>query len=166
MTDVSPKRTIYANDLIDLKLVVVPTSGAEIGFDPLPGNEAAVETIMLAPHNHFTCWKRGNIPPKLHYGTNRRVPAIFCLAEPGWTVTTRAEAARYPPLLGNHGYDPALPDMAALFVAHGPSFRSGVTAPDFDNVDIYSLLTRVMGLTPLANDGSLAPLKSALVVGR
>ena len=162
MTNVSVKKTIYLDDLIDLKQVVVPTNFAEVGVDPLPGHEHAIEAVMLAPHDHMTCWRRGDIPARLHYGHNARVPVIFCLADLGWTVSTRQELSHYPPLLGNHGYDPAEPTMAALFVAHGPAFRSGVTVADFDNVDVYPLLAKVMNIRPEKNDGDLTTLAPAL----
>ena len=145
----------------------VTTYGAEIGVNPAPGHEAEVERAMLAPHEHLTCWRKGEIPPRLHYGTSPRVPAIFCLAENGWIVVTRAigmAALKDMPggLKGNHGYDPALPDMAALFVAHGPAFRSGVTVAPFDNVDVYPMLARVLGVVPEPNDGNPATLAPAL----
>ena len=165
MANISAKRIIFLDDLIDLMTATVPTEGAAAGVDPLPGHMAEIEKILLAPHDHMTCWRRGDIPARLHYGRNPRVPALFCLAELGWTVTTREQLGRYPPLLGNHGYDPAEPTMAALFIAHGPAFRAGVTLPAFDNVDVYPLLARLMGLRPEHNDGSLAPLKAALASG-
>ena len=52
--------------------------------------------------------------------------------------------------------------MAALFVANGPAFRHGVTLPTFDNVDVYPLLARLVGVTPQPNDGNLADLAPAL----
>jgi predicted AlkP superfamily pyrophosphatase or phosphodiesterase len=55
---------------------------------------------------------------------------------------------------GMHGYDPAAPDMAATFVAAGPAFRAGAVVPDFDNVDVYPMLMRLLGLKPLQSDGS------------
>ena len=41
---------------------------------------------------------------------------------------THAQFARYPRLHGNHGYEPTEPTMKAIFVAHGPAFRSGWNA--------------------------------------
>jgi hypothetical protein len=52
--------------------------------------------------------------------------------------------------------------MAALFVAHGPSFKQGVTVPDFDNVDIYPLLAALSNVTPLASDGDDSLVRAAL----
>jgi hypothetical protein len=88
--------------------------------------------------------------------------SFICIGEVGWSVVTHAQGSLYPQLPGNHGYDPAEPTMAAIFLAHGPAFRSGVVLPAFDNVDVYPLLARLMGLRPLANDGRLAPLEAAL----
>jgi len=52
--------------------------------------------------------------------------------------------------------------MAAVFIASGPAFRHGVVLPSFDNVDVYPLLTHVIGLKPEPNDGKLADVSAAL----
>jgi len=49
-----------------------------------------------------------------------------------------------------------------VFTAVGPSFRGGVRLPAFDNVDVYPLLARLLGITPARNDGDIAPLLPAL----
>lgn len=162
MTAVSPKRVILFDDLIDLKAVVVTTEGATGGVNPLPGREAEIAARLLVPHDHYRCWRKADIPAQLHYGANRRAPQILCLADLGWTLGTRAGLGRYPPLFGNHGYDPAEPDMAALFIAHGPAFARGVTLPVFDNVDVYPLLARVLGVKALPGDGHLSEVAAAL----
>jgi predicted AlkP superfamily pyrophosphatase or phosphodiesterase len=162
MAAISIDRVIYLDDLIDLQFAAVPAFGAVAGIDPAPGHERQIEAALIAPHDHMTCWRKREIPARLHYGTNPRVPAIVCAGEVGWSIVTRAQSALYPHLLGNHGYDPAEPTMAAIFLAHGPGFRSGVVISTFDNVDVYALFARLIGVRPLANDGSLAPLKTAL----
>ena len=63
---------------------------------------------------------------------------------------------------GDHGFDPDNPHMAALFIAHGPAFRAGVTLNPFDNVDVYPLLARISGVMPENNDGNIADLAAAL----
>lgn len=89
--------------------------------------------------------------------------SILCLAEPGWLIEPAAKAAEVQPG-GNHGYDNAVPDMTALFIASGPAFRSGVRLPPFDNVDVNPLLRRLLGLPPSARiDGTDATLREALV---
>lgn len=163
MTATSPDRVIYLDDLFDVSHAIVPSLGAYGGVDPLPGHEAEITAALLKPHDHMTCWKKSEIPARLHYGTNPRVPAIFCLADDGWLVVTRAIAKAYgKPLLGNHGHDPAEHDMQALFVAHGPAFVPGTTLAPFDNVDVYPLLATLAGIPPMPNDGHLADLAPAL----
>jgi hypothetical protein len=46
--------------------------------------------------------------------------------------------------------------MAALFIAHGPAFTSGVTLPAFDNIHVAPLLRRLAGV-PQAQDADGDP---------
>jgi predicted AlkP superfamily pyrophosphatase or phosphodiesterase len=48
---------------------------------------------------------------------------------------------------GQHGFDPAIEDMHATFYAWGPQFKSGLKIPAFENVHIYPLIARLLGLT-------------------
>jgi predicted AlkP superfamily pyrophosphatase or phosphodiesterase len=76
------------------------------------------------------------------------------VTDDGWMVSTAAtEAKRTQPLLGEHGYDNDEPKMRALFVAHGPSFKQHLTVPVFDNINVYALLTGLIGVKPLPNEG-------------
>ena len=43
--------------------------------------------------------------------------------------------------------------MRAIFIAAGPAFKSGVTVAPFENVSIYNVLARILGVTPAPNDG-------------
>jgi predicted AlkP superfamily pyrophosphatase or phosphodiesterase len=142
------------------------STGSVVAVRALPGFEAEVKAAMLAPHPHLTCWEKDKIPARYGYGTNPRVPPIVCLAESGWYFATdvalEKRRAEHPRDGGAHGYDPASPDMRAVFVAHGPAFKSGVTLPVFDNVDVYPLLTRLIGIKGERGDGDLAPVKAAL----
>ena len=140
-------------------IVRAPGSGGAV--DPLPGHEDAVARILLAPHDHFTCWRKSEIPANFHYGANARVPAFYCLNQPGWRFILMANAAKKQNP-GGHGFDPALPDMQALFVAHGPAFRKGLTLPAIDNVDVYPMLATITGLPAQKNDGNPAALAPAL----
>ncbi|KQB99775.1 ectonucleotide pyrophosphatase/phosphodiesterase [Pedobacter sp. Hv1] len=48
---------------------------------------------------------------------------------------------------GQHGFDPAIRDMQAIFYAWGPNFKSGLKIPAFENVNIYPLIAKILGLT-------------------
>jgi len=157
MAAVPVGQTIIA-DAEDPGAVRMVTGGASGGFALIPGEEARGEALLLKPHDHMTCWRKADIPARLHYGRNPRVPAIVCMAEVGWYISNAEMAAKRKPATrttGAHGYDSFAPDMAALFIAVGPSVRKGAAVQDMDNVDVYPLLARMIGVTPKAVDGRL-----------
>ena len=63
---------------------------------------------------------------------------------------------------GAHGYDNRVQSMQATFIAHGQAFKSGFVAEPFENVEIYNLMCKILGLTPAKNDGDLARVKHLL----
>jgi predicted AlkP superfamily pyrophosphatase or phosphodiesterase len=146
------------SDQADPGAVRMVYSGASAGFALKSGQEARGEAALLRPHDNMTCWRKSEIPARLAFGKNPRVPAIICIARVGWYISNAESAARRRPetrTTGAHGYDNAAPEMAALFVASGPSIRKGGKAPDMDNVDVYSLLAALIGVTPAPSDGRL-----------
>jgi len=160
MAATSSNRVVALDKLVDPSFYRVVEAGPYASLAPLPGREAAVEKALIAPHEHMQCWRKGELPARLHYGRNARVPAILCLAETGWQVlpTTPAE----PRTGGAHGYDNMAPEMEALFIANGPGFARGRTVPAFDNVDVYPLLRGLIGLPQAPGvDGSDTVFRSA-----
>lgn len=157
---------IILDTVIDITKVRLVATGAVTSLFPAAGAEAEVEAAFLKPHAHMTCWRKGQIPARYHYGSNRRVPPIVCLSQTGWYTTTAAARQRAGEGEmkdgGAHGFDPYDPTMRAVFIAHGPSIRPGVTLPLFDNVDVYPLLARITGVKPEKVDGSLEVVGQAL----
>jgi predicted AlkP superfamily pyrophosphatase or phosphodiesterase len=135
--------------------------GAFMTIYPAKGHEAEVDKALIRPHERFQCWRKAEIPARFHYGKNPRVAPYFCLPQTGWQLTTRDYRPKKPEL-GGHGYDNESPEMAAVFVANGPAFRKGVTLPTFDNVSVYPLLARLLGVRPAPNDGKPADTAAAL----
>lgn len=162
MAATSRARTIVLEDLVEAADGRALVTGPYLAFAPAPDRRAQAEAALLREHDHMDCWRKDELPARFAYGQHRRVPEIFCLAEIGWEILPRATAGRRLMAGGAHGYDPADPAMAALFLAAGPSFRSGVVLPVFDNVDVYSLLARLLGVAPEANEGDLQALAPAL----
>jgi predicted AlkP superfamily pyrophosphatase or phosphodiesterase len=162
MAATSPERVTYLDALLPAADFHWVSSGTSMGLAPTAGHEAEVAKALLAPHPHMTCWRKEEIPARFHYGHNPRVPPFICLAQTGWLVATQTSIKSHPAKLGSHGYDADDPLMAALFVAHGPAFRKGAVQPAFDNVDIYPLLARLIGVAPQPNDGRVADLAPSL----
>lgn len=164
MTATSEDRLVVLDKLVDMHDVTVINAGVVAGLAAKPGHEAQVDAALLAPHEHMHCWNKAKIPARLHYGTNARIPPIVCVANDGWLIETQSYLDRPDHHIssGEHGYDNADPKMAALFVAHGPAFKRGFVIPEFDNVDVYPLLTHILGIKPAPNDGSIGPVAAAL----
>jgi len=160
-----PDKVVVIDDIVNVADIEVINTGVLAGFVPKAGHEAQVEHAVLQPHDHVRCWRKSEVPARLHYGTNARVPALLCLADDGWLIFTR-EFMNRPNRhisVGEHGYDNDDPKMRALFVAHGPAFKRGLVVPEFDNVDIYPLLAHVLHVKPQPNDGNYADVKAMLV---
>jgi len=159
MSSVSTSRLIRFDQVAPAGSYRLVSDAASAGIEAQPGQEAILRAALLKPHPHMQCWDKAGIPEHLHYGQHARVPAFLCLAEAGWLIVP-GDIARVRP--GNHGYDPAVPDMQAIFIASGPALRQGVLLPSFDNVNVYPLLMKLLGLPANSSDGTLAPTAAAM----
>ncbi|GAB2550484.1 alkaline phosphatase family protein [Rhodanobacter koreensis] len=162
--------SVLLDKLIPLDQVQTVAMGILAGFNPKDGSAkavsdfAAIEHQLEQPQQHMQCWDKTRVPARLHYGSNPRVPQLLCLADVGWRVTTTdyLESHKDNVSIGEHGYDNADPLMQALFVAHGPAFRVDAKVPAFPNVDVYPLMTHLLGLPAAANDGDYDAVKDML----
>jgi predicted AlkP superfamily pyrophosphatase or phosphodiesterase len=100
----------------------------------------------------LSAWQKADIPERLHYGTSPRFPGILVLADSLWSIGTRTDPHGYT---GAHGYDNAFTDMNAIFYAEGPAFKENYSAAPFSNVEVYGIITEILGLDPAATDGNL-----------
>lgn len=164
MATVPPQQVIAVEDMVPMDEAKVVSVGQSIGIAPLPGKEQAAERRLLGAHAQYDCWRRGELPARWHYGTHPRVPPIICQMHEGWDALPAEDVpARHAGhVRGSHGYDPALPSMRAVFIARGPSFAVGTSLPPFDNVDVYPLLARLLGIRAAPHDGDAATLRAAL----
>ena len=163
MASVPEGQVIATEDMVDPSIAKDVSVGQSVGFAPLPGKQRQAEKILLGAHAHYDCWRRDALPPRWAYGSHPRIPPILCQMHEGWDALTRERiATRKPGNRGSHGYDNDLPSMRAVFIARGPSFQQGKTLPGFDNVDVYPLLTRLLGVPAAPNDGDPERLLPAL----
>jgi predicted AlkP superfamily pyrophosphatase or phosphodiesterase len=96
--------------------------------------------------NNFVAYLRGDIPSKWHYNVKDdrfdRIGDIFIV--PKYPHVLSSWRGRISP--GAHGFDPAIPEMHATFYAWGPAFKKGKTIASFENVHVYPLLCKLLGL--------------------
>ena len=131
---------------------------------PRPGREEEVYAALAGAHPHLQVYRKEDLPERLHYRDNPRIPPIIGLADEGWSITSRSRQSRRRDrhLGANHGYDNQLISMSATFIATGPAFKQGLVVPPFENIHIYELLCALLGLEPAPNDGDYGVVKGML----
>ena len=170
MSATAQKNQVLIDQIIQLDHVQAVSMGVLAGFNPRGADAgaqadfAAIERHLEQPQAHMRCWDKTRVPARLAYGSNPRIPQLLCLANPGWRISTSDYVAKRGGKLsrGEHGYDNADPHMQALFIAHGPAFRVGARVAAFPNVDVYPLMTHLLGIPAAANDGNYDAVKDML----
>lgn len=168
MTATSNERLVFLDDVLGPELygAIVDRDGwpsAGLRFRTAEHLDAAEKRLRdaAARRGGFDVYRRdrGEMPARWHYAADSaRIAELWAVPHLGWSVTHRAEfeamGRNYVPR-GNHGYDNEEPDMAATFVARGPSFRplNDTTATNtkwnmdqFANVQVYNLVAQILGV--------------------
>lgn len=153
--------------MIDLDELMPAGSAEVLEFSVYPASPVAsflpralgvdeLHALLKGAHPHLKVYRREEIPERFHNRENHRVPPLLGLADPGWVVASmelfkkRGDSRL---LVGVHGYDPAVRDMHGIFLGQGPAFPAGKRVPAFENVHIYEMLARLLGIQPAENDG-------------
>ena len=157
------RNAIVMDDYFDTtdKTIADPilTTGEIWQIFPKPGKEDLVMN-RLKEIKHATCWRKAQIPARFHY-EGRRVAPIICSSDEGWSMTSRKrwdetqKSDDFDKMRGAHGYDNRVQSMQATFIGHGPAFKRGYLAEPFENIHVYELMCKILGLKPAKNDGDL-----------
>jgi len=118
---------------------VGPTSGVRL-------NGAPLEDVMaqLTPLAHMQCFPKAQLPSRWMMSKHRRIPDVVCLADIGYTISI--DPSRPGPQ-GQHGYDPDLPDMLGILIAHGERIQPG-KFPVMSILQVHPLLVDLLGIAP------------------
>jgi len=131
--------------------------------DPVT-NERVFEIILKKPREPELLLKTSNFgsaQEKKRRGRERDFHAfsedtgdVLVVTIPGYhldfsagTGTTVGDFFQPSTFFGQHGYDPRLPEMKAIFYAAGPDFKRR-TLKDVDNVDIAPTVAELLGIDP------------------
>lgn len=113
-------------------------------------------------------YRKAEMPARFHYSQSPRIAPLLVLPAEGWILTNTADFAEMQAKgeprrsRGGHGYDNRLTSMRAIFIGHGQAFRKGRVVEPFENIQVYNIMTRILGLKPAANDGDYRAAKAAL----
>ncbi len=119
---------------------------------------------LLKEANGYDVYLKENTPKDFHYNNTddrfNRIGDIILVAKLPYTFSLSGR----PSSPGKHGYDPRLPEMRASFLAWGPAFKSGKKIKGFENVHVYPLVAKILGLQYHQKmiDGKLSVLKNTL----
>lgn len=171
MSETDNDRLIYYDEVLtteemDLiwRVETEPTLGIRI--HPSLDESASVDKLYQAfrrLHNsldtpHFEVYKREDFPSRYHFRDNVRIAPLLVLPDPGWNFVTHqrfnSSHGEYSPR-GVHGYDNLSPESRAIFVAQGPDFPVQKTLRPFWNVELYSVMSRILHLKPANNNNTL-----------
>ena len=144
MANTNPDKIIALSDLLpDVSPAKFVWTGAFSGIETEPEN-ADIILKQLNTNKNMECWQKSKIPAEYHFGTHRRVPEIFCIANIGWTIVFKKNDEI---IKGHHGYKSTDADMWGLFIAVGPNIKRKILEP-FENIDVYLFLCHLVKIIP------------------
>ncbi len=114
--------------------------------------------VLKRNEKNFTVLKKEDYPATWHY-THKRVGDVMIMAHEGYYIREGSRerflsSAKVGTKMGVHGYDPAtVRDMYGVFYAQGPNIKRGVTVAPFQNIHVYPLIAKILGLPLPAIDG-------------
>ncbi|CUS49326.1 MAG: alkaline phosphodiesterase [Idiomarinaceae bacterium HL-53] len=162
MKEVDQRNHVVVDTAFDSSLTRRVTYSREIvGIHPLPGETEALYASLSAnlPSDKVRILRKSEMPERFHYDRHRRIPELIVLAEPGvilvreFWLDTMQNSDDYLRPRGSHGYDNAIPEMHGIFVADGPSFKNQARVGVLRMVDLYNVMSTIIGVQPAPNDG-------------
>lgn len=169
MTAVDLHRAVFLTDYFDTDALAKQILWTDEIVQIFPKDGKETEIISkLKNIEHATCWLKKDIPARFHYQASPRIAPVVCSTEEGWMLTNhkryddKIAKTDIDQIHGGHGYDNFLPSMRATFIAHGAAFKRGFVAEPFENIQVYNLMCKILGLTPAVNDGNFETVKNML----
>ena len=146
MTDVDNVNTMGLPKQIDTAAFRVPWGDALLHLYAKDSTKISSTVEALKKDTSFNTYTLNETPAYWHYTKKDdrfdrlgdiiitpKLPKVFNL---GTRKTTP----------GKHGFDNHHTDMRATFIAWGPAFKKGITIEGFENVNVYPLVAKILGL--------------------
>ena len=140
---------------------------------PNEGKEDEIyETLKAKLPPQAKVYRKAEMSARFHYSDSPRIAPLLVLPEEGWILTDRKwfeemkVKGETKSLKGKHGYDNRLRSMRAIFIAHGKAFKKGKVVEPFENIQVYNVMARILGLKPAPNDGKFDVARDILMNSR
>ena len=165
MTDVDVNNTIPLPAVIDTSKFIIP-GYADALMHLYAKDKAAIQPTygqLKAVAKDYDVYLATAMPERWHYSKSddryNRVGDIILV--PHLPKVFNISNRKITP--GKHGFDPAIKDMRASFYAWGPQFKAHKKIKGFENVHVYPLIAKMLGLTYTEQtDGNISVLNNIL----
>ncbi|XP_024389415.1 uncharacterized protein [Physcomitrium patens] len=102
-----------------------------------------------------------DLPARLHFSASDRIQPIIGMVAEGYKLV--AKRTNESMCGGAHGYDNAYLSMRTIFFGHGPQFERGRKVPSFEIVQLYNVMTSILGISGAPNNGTPSFVESVLL---
>jgi predicted AlkP superfamily pyrophosphatase or phosphodiesterase len=148
MVKVDTQNPVALPAAVDTTKFVIPPGGELLEL--YAKNKADILPVyhrLKQDEKGYKAYLKTNIPAYLHYGAkddwHHQIGDILLI--PTWPRVFQLHSGKIKP--GQHGYDPYLiKEMSATFYAWGPAFQQHLKIPAFQNINVYPVVTSVLGL--------------------
>jgi predicted AlkP superfamily pyrophosphatase or phosphodiesterase len=167
MATYTRRNAIILDEMFDTQLAErVFYIGEFVQIFPKDGKEEEIyRAIKSKLPSNAKIYRKSELPARYKFGKHPRIAPLLVLPDEGAIVMTRKaydqakKDGGLDKLRGAHGYDNELESMRAMFIAHGAAFKKGAVVEPFENIQIYNLMAKILGLIPAKNDGDLERVK-------
>lgn len=147
MTTVDVDNTIGLPAVVDKNFFNVPWSDALLHLYAKDTSKIESTYQALKHDNRFTTYKLDETPAYWHYKKSddwhNRLGDLILVPK---SIHQVFNLGTRKPTPGKHGFDNKEVDMRASFMAWGPAFKKGLLIEGFENVNVYPLVAKILGL--------------------
>ncbi|SOD18260.1 ectonucleotide pyrophosphatase/phosphodiesterase [Pedobacter xixiisoli] len=148
MTEADNKNTLDLPSVIDTAKFIVPNGDALIQIYAKDKKDIRpLYKQLKADGKDYDVYLTNKMPKRWHYSAkdnkDGRIGDIILIPK----LPKIFNLTGKPTSIGKHGFDNDMPDMQAVFYAWGPAFKEALTIDSFENVHIYPLLAKILGLS-------------------
>ncbi len=147
MTTVDVDNTIGLPAAVDKNNFNVPWGDALLHLYAKDTSKIESTYQALKQDNRFTTYKLDETPDYWHYKKSddwhNRLGELILVPK---SIHQVFNLGTRKPTPGKHGFDNKEVDMRASFMAWGPAFKKGLMIEGFENVHVYPLVAKILGL--------------------
>ena len=88
---------------------------------------------------HMRIFNKWDLPYRMHLTQSNRIPQLMLDMDLSYRAVFKADQYTGN---GGHGWDNLYTQMQAIFIGHGPSFKSKTVVRPFENIQLYNLVIK------------------------